>query len=187
MVKYRRLLSLSTRTDVSVSFLPQLESHWFHSGIYQQSTVRKPPGKCTSSRQVVLRRPFPNRTINGSVCVYPCHILKKKIVGVGGVNICFHISTKEWAIWCLNRLRLNWNATNIYSNVNQALVMPLVMCACLEVQTTYNRELFCEAMMFWRNNTVRHLKCISNRDTQRKYSSKPLKRSIVKHILVFKR
>ena len=52
-VKYRRLLSLSTRTGVSVSFLPQLKSHWFHSGKNQQSTERTPPSKCTISRQVV--------------------------------------------------------------------------------------------------------------------------------------
>ena len=77
-------------------------------------------------------------------------------MGGGEVNICFHISTKGWTIWCLNRLRLNWNATNIYSNVNQEIIscLPLVMCACLEVQTTYNRELFCEAMMFWNNASV---------------------------------
>ena len=160
MVKYRRLLSLSTRTDVSVSFLPQLESHWFHCEIYQQSTVRKPQVSVQlASRQVVLQRPFQNRTINVSVCIYACHILKQKIVGEEGVNICFHISTKGWAIWCLNRLRLNWNATNIYSNVNRKIISCSAPCnVCL----SWGADNVQQRTVLWGNDSIRS-QCISNR------------------------
>ena len=127
------------------------------SKVYSEKT----PSKCTISRQVVLQRPFQNRTINVSVCVYACHILKQKIVGEGGrgVNICFHISTKGWTIWCLNRLRLNWNATNIYSNVNRKIISCSAPCnVCLSWGAVNVQQ----RTVFWGNDSIRS-ECISNR------------------------
>ena len=79
--------------------------------------------------------------------------------GGGGVNICFHISTKGWTIWCLNRLRLNWNATNIYSNVNRKIISCSAPCnVCL----SWGADNVQQRTVFWGNDSIRS-QCISNR------------------------
>ena len=78
--------------------------------IRQQSTVKKPPSKCTISRQEVYSDGHFRIELLTVLYVYclPYSQTEDREGRGGGVNICFHISTEGWAIWCLNRLRLNW-------------------------------------------------------------------------------
>ena len=160
MVKYRRLLSLSTRTDVSVSFLPQLESHWFHCEIYQQSTVRKPQVSVQLVDKWYCNGHFRIELLT-FLYVYMLAIFsnRRSWGRGGGFNICFHISTKGWTIWCLNRLRLNWNATNIYSNVNRKIIACSAPCnVCL----SWGADNVQQRTVLWGNDSIRS-QCISNR------------------------
>ena len=167
-MKYIRLpatlLSLSTRSGISVSFLLALS--WNLTDFIPEKISSLQWEDPKVSVQLVDKRSSDGHfriELNSSVCALLAIFALQTEDRGGRVNVCFHISTERSI--CLNRLQLNRIATNIYflkcQSRNNMLFCALYCVLVLRCRqrTTEIKELFYKAMMF-KNNPVRHFNCI---------------------------
>ena len=169
-MKYIRLpatlLSLSTRSGISVSFLLTLSWNLTDFIRGKISSLQWEDPKV--SVQLVDKRSSDGHfriELNSSVCALLAIFALQTEDQGGRVNVCFHISTGR-SIWCLNRLQLNRMATNIYffkcqsrNNMLFCALYCVLVLRCRQRTTEINELSVYKAVMI-KTNPVGHLNAL---------------------------